>query len=142
ACGAFAQLAGLVVMPAGFGQLNRALPPGSWLVASFEGDPMPLALLSGLAAGLTIAGIALAGDCYPELWETSARAFAIRRAVLARGVAGRREARATGAPKTVRSSPAAHVPSGEWTVLWKEWLTIKRGRGGMQLQVALMGIAV
>jgi hypothetical protein len=144
---AIAQVTGLAQLAPQFETVNRAVPPGSWLMGAFGGNATAELPLAVLAVGFTLGGILLADDCYPELWDTSARVFAIRRAVLARGgIFGRRERRPESGPAVgpVRSahSSGRRVPGGAWTVLWKEWLTVQRGRGGLILQAALMIIAV
>jgi hypothetical protein len=35
-----------------------------------------------------------------------------------------------------------HVPSGALAVIWKEWLAVRRGRGGLELQVGLLAAAI
>ena len=138
---------GLASLPAGLETINRALPPGSWMVNAFAGDVLgevPLAVLAIVSIAL---GIALAGDCYPELWETSERVFTLRRALLSRGgMFGQRPAgdqdRHRDRRRAAVSSSSTHIPGGAWTVMWKEWLTIKRGRGGLQLQIGLLAVAV
>src|SRR2546430_2989640 len=104
---------------------------------------VPLAVLAIVSIAL---GIALAGDCCPELWETSERVFTLRRALLSRGgMFGQRAAGDLDLHRDRRraavSSSSTHIPGGAWTVMWKEWLTIKRGRGGLQLQIALLAVA-
>src|SRR5437879_10715134 len=147
-CGApLAGATGLATVPAGLETINRALPPGSWMVNAFAGDVLgevPLAVLAVVSIAL---GIALAGDCYPELWETSERVFTLRRALLSRGgMFGQRPAGDQGRHKARQlaavSSSSTHVPGGAWTVMWKEWLTIKRGRGGLLPEIGLLACAV
>ena len=106
------------------------------------GDPVALTAMFALAIGLTVAGVMLAGDCYPELWASSNRIFAVRAALKARGgmfnVFGLRERKPGKHLSPVHSSSGSFVPAGSWTVLWKEWLAMRRGRGGGRLQVLML----
>jgi len=110
------------------------------------GDPIALAAMFAVAIALTVTGIALAGDCYPELWASSNRIFAARAALRSRGgmfnVLGLRERKADTHRPPVHSSSGSFVPAGSWTVLWKEWLAMRRGRGGGRLQVLMLTGAV
>jgi hypothetical protein len=131
------------------------LPPGSWVVGGFAGDAralLPLALLFGLAF-LTASQVA--GDAYPELWESSVRSMTLRRLVRRRGglitsadtrralrEAGVLEPKQARRSRTVRSSRGAAVPTGAWTLLWKEWLATWRMPGALRLPVLTMIAAV
>ena len=146
---ALAQLTGTATVPATVLEINAALPPGSGMVQAFGGDFTGEFALLAAAIVLTTAGIALAGDCYPELWATSSRAMAIRRAMRSRGgmfayAAQARAARAQqrGAERHVQSAPGTRVPAGALVVFWKEWLAVRRGRGGLELQLGLLAAAV
>ncbi|HEY4024988.1 MAG TPA: putative ABC exporter domain-containing protein [Candidatus Dormibacteraeota bacterium] len=122
-----------------------ALPPGSWLRGAFEGNLPAVGLLIGLAIGLAVAGVAGAGDCLPELWMASSRGFELRRhmrgglggLIAARTHRNRGDRRATAA-----SRPGVWAPPGAWALAWKEWLTLLRVRGGLQLHAALLVGAV
>ncbi len=149
--GALAQLTGSVRLPAFFVSADYALPPGSWMLDAFRGQWLGELELAAAAVALTAAGIALAGDCYPELWATSSRAIAMRRAMRSRsgGAFGylssrSRDGGASGrvAERHVQSSSGVLVPAGPLMVLWKEWLTVKRARGGLLLQGGLIAAAV
>lgn len=141
---------GILTLPPALSSLAQALPPGGLLVAASAGDGWALAVLLLLGAGMTAAGIALAGDCYPELWETSSRVFAIRSAIRERGgtfglvrprpASGETSWRPQRA--TVRSSSGRGFPGGAATVFWKEWLALRRRRGGLRLQALLIFGAV
>ena len=138
---------GLATVPAGLETINRALPPGSWMINAFAGDALAELPLAVLAVASIALGIALAGDCYPELWEASERLFTLRRALRSRGgMFGQRPAgdQRTHKPRQLAATSAAstHIPGGAWTVMWKEWLSTKRGRGGLQLQIGLLAVAV
>jgi hypothetical protein len=122
--------------------LLNGLPPGSWLEESFAGRLGSLGLLAALAIALAAAGTAAAGDCLPELWQASNRSFDLRRQARMGGLSGLLAARARQArrdrPVPAASLPGVWAPPGAWTLAWKEWLTLLRVRGGMQLQTALL----
>jgi len=123
------------------GVLND-LPPGSWLRESFEGRLGSVGLLAGLAVALAAGGIAASGDCLPELWLASSRGFELRRQMRMGGLSGMLAARARRSrrdrPATAASRPGVWAPPGAWALAWKEWLTVLRVPGGMQLQTALL----
>jgi Putative ABC exporter len=122
-----------------------ALPPGGWLVAALSGSIPAAGLLAALAIALAVAGVAAAGDCLPELWVASSRTFQLRRQMRQAGLGGLLVARArrerTGRVAAV-SLPSVWAPPGAWALAWKEWLTVLRIRGGLQLQAALLVGAV
>jgi hypothetical protein len=136
----------------GLSGVLRLLPPGSWLLDAVQGGVLGDLLLASLATALVGAGVVLAGDCLPELWAASRRAFVVRRAVrqgggvLAYGRVRRalREAEPAGARArpALASASGRRVPPGAWTVAWKEWLAVQRGRGGLALQAAILAGAV
>jgi hypothetical protein len=123
------------------GPLN-ALPPGSWLRGAFEGDPLSVGLLVGLAIGLAVVGVAGARDCLPELWLASSRSFELRRQIRGGGLGGLLAAGTHRSlddrPTTAASLPGVWAPPGAWALAWKEWLTLLRVRGGLQLHAALL----
>ena len=132
-----------------------SLPPGSWVVSGFGGDAwalLPMALLFALAFLLASQ---VAGDAYPELWESSVRSMTLRRLVRRRGgfitsadtrralrEAGVLEPKSVRRLRAVRSSRGSVVPSGAWTLLWKEWLATWRMPGALRLPVLTMVAAV
>lgn len=119
-----------------------ALPPGAWLRDAFGGDLTSVAWLVGVAVGLAALGIAAAGDCLPELWVASSRSFELRRQMRASGLGGLIAIRGRRGRQDRRvaaiSTPAAWAPPGAWALAWKEWLTLLRVRGGLQLQSGLL----
>jgi hypothetical protein len=131
-----------------------ALPPGSWLVGAFDGNGAGLLALAALATGSLLLTWLVAGDVYPELWSSSARVIVLRRAVRRRGpfmtrsdhrqllseagIADSKHRRKTAAA----SSQGRWVPSGAWTILWKEWLATRRVAGGMRLPAIALLVAV
>jgi hypothetical protein len=132
-----------------------SLPPGSWLVGAFEGNGLGLIGLAALATGSLLLTWLVAGDVYPELWSTSARVIVLRRAVRRRGpFITRGEQRRVlteagiGEPMRRRRQTSASsgrgrwVPSGAWTILWKEWLATRRVAGGMRLPAIALLVAV
>jgi hypothetical protein len=141
---------GFATWPANLDRLPSALPPGSWVMQAFKGDLGAELQLLSLAIGVTVCGIALAGDCYPELWSSSSRVFAVRRAIRSRGGmfsfgSGSRELRAslgrTARRSRVHSTAGTRAPGGALSVFWKEWLSVKRSRGGLRLQGVVLVVA-
>jgi Putative ABC exporter len=132
-----------------------SLPPGSWLVGAFQGDGLGLIALAALAAGSLTVTWLVAGDVYPELWAASARVIVLRRAMRRRGPfmmpsdqrrllseAGIADPRQHGRATAAVSSRGRWVPSGAWTILWKEWLATRRVAGGLRLPAIVLVIAV
>jgi hypothetical protein len=144
---ALAAAAGAVIerqdrLVAGASAIAAGLPPGAWVVGAFRGQSIDLAPLVLLTIACCWLGVQLAGDCLPELWESSTRAFDVRRAARSGGVLGGRPAgRPRTMPATAPSAGAGPVPGGAWIVAWKEWLALRRGRGGAKVQVAIMALA-
>ena len=131
-----------------------SLPPGSWLVGAFEGNGLALVALAALAATSLSLTWLVGGDIYPELWQTSARAIVLRRA-MRRGPfmtrSDRRrllsEAGIAEPPRhrrqtAVVSSRGRWVPPGAWALLWKEWRATRRVAGGMRLPAIAFLVAV
>ncbi|HET7558591.1 MAG TPA: hypothetical protein VFK80_01415, partial [Limnochordia bacterium] len=97
---------------------------------------------------------ATAGDCYPELWEAATRAFALkaarRRRQRGQSPAGRRRAAGTLASaawagdraRAHRTAAAERAPSGEWTLLWKAWLSARRIPGPLLGPIQLTALGV
>ena len=148
---ALARITGFGSPPIQLSRISDAIPPGSWMLQAFDGELWAEMLLPAAAVALVVAAVALAGDSYPELWATSAKVFAIRRAMKARGgmfgfysrrtdTAGQAHNRPT--PKRqAESASGVNAPAGALIVLWTEWLAMRRGRGGLRLQVVLGVIA-
>jgi hypothetical protein len=135
--------------------LAAALPPGSWLVGAFEGSGPGLLALAALAAGSLALTWLVAGDVYPELWTASARMIVLRRAMRRRGpfmTRGEQQRLLTeaGISQPVRrqrqtaasSGRGRLVPTGAWTILWKEWLATRRVAGGLWLPAITLLVAV
>lgn len=126
-----------------------ALPPGSWLVGTALGQwPSLLALF---LTALALAGLAAvtAGDCYPELWESSVRQFAQRVRLRSRLFSTRGESALPDAEDAgVRVRPVelsfARVPAGPWPIFWKDWLALRRSpeawRGAIGFILVAIGI--
>lgn len=125
------------------------LPPGTLVASGMAGDPRALAALVVLA-GLSLAlAVFVAGDSYPELWEASRRRFTLVRVMRRRGMLSRSEVRqalqegqAEPDQKEARKAASvqgARVPAGAMTIVWKEWMAMRRRRGGIRLQVVLLG---
>jgi hypothetical protein len=145
--------AGAPVLPSALPSMAASLPPGSWLVGAFEGNGLGLIALAGLAVGALTLTWLVAGDVYPELWTSSARVIVLRRAVRRRGPfmtrsdqrqllgeAGIADSRRR--QTAAASSQGRWVPSGAWTILWKEWLATRRVAGGMRLPAIALLVAV
>jgi hypothetical protein len=133
--------------------LAASLPPGSWLVGAFEGNGLGLIALAALATGSLVLTWLVAGDVYPELWSSSARVIVLRRAVRRRGPFMTRSdqrrlltdagiADPSHRRTAAASSQGRWVPSGAWTILWKEWLATRRVAGGMRLPAIALVLAV
>jgi hypothetical protein len=132
-----------------------SLPPGSWLVGAVGGNGLGLIALAALATGSLFLTWLVAGDVYPELWSSSARVIVLRRAVRRRGPFMTRsdhrqllsEAGIADPARSKRQTSASSgrgqwVPSGAWTILWKEWLATRRVAGGMRLPAIALLVAV
>ncbi|MDQ6691840.1 MAG: hypothetical protein M3Z13_03625, partial [Candidatus Dormibacteraeota bacterium] len=110
-----------------------------------------VAIAAAAAAALTLTAI-VADDVYPELWQSSTRVIALQGLIRrSGGLVTPREAReAMGVERmrrrraTAESSPGTRVPGGAWTLLWKDWLAMRRGRGGLRWPVvsAILAIAL
>jgi hypothetical protein len=119
-----------------------ATPPGGWLEDALSGSLRSAGLLAGVAIALAVAGVAAAGDCLPELWMASSRYFEIRQQMRRGGLGGLLTARRRNERARRRAAglslPSVWAPPGAWALAWKEWLTMLRVRGGLQLQAALL----
>ena len=135
--------------------MAASLPPGSWLVGAFQGDGLGLLALVALAAGSLTLTWLVAGDVYPELWAASARVIVVRRAMRRRGPfmtpsehrrllseAGIADPRRRRRAMATAPSRGRWVPSGAWTILWKEWLATRRVAGGLRLPAIVLLLAV
>ena len=143
------------ILPSALQSVAVALPPGSWLVGAFEGNVLGLVALAALAIGSLTLTWMVAGDVYPELWLTSARVIVLRRALRRRGPFMTRSDQrqllseaGIAQPSRRRRTTAAGasigrwVPSGAWTILWKEWLATRRVAGGMRTPAIALIVAV
>lgn len=145
-----AQAVGFNGFPGGW-RVLATLPPGSLVAAGMEGDLRAVAAVVALAALSLSLAVFVAGDSYPELWEASRRRFSVMRA-MRRGfmspVEARRalrEARSTPERMEIRkahSDKGTRVPAGALTVVWKEWMALRRGRGGLGLQAVLLAASL
>ena len=145
--------AGAPILPSALHSMAVSLPPGSWLIGAFEGNGLGLIALAALAVGSLTLTWLVAGDVYPELWTSSARVIVLRRAVRRRGPfmtrsdqrqllseAGIADSRRR--QTAAASSQGRWVPSGAWTILWKEWLATRRVAGGMRVPAIALLVAV
>jgi hypothetical protein len=115
-----------------FGERNIAphvmaavrVDPGRFVDALVSGPPYGLALLALVPLTLVAIGPLLARDAIPELYAAAAEVQAYRERIR-----GGRIATGVGA---VRSSAAHRIPSGAWTLLWKDWIALRRGRFGLR----------
>jgi hypothetical protein len=134
-------------LPEPWAALVTGLPPGGWLVGAATGRALPMAALALSASAAIVASVALAGDCYPELWQSSLRVFTVRRVLRRGGLRSRAELRRALQDAGVNdarrrtqavSAGASWVPAGAWTLLWKEWVALGRGRLGYRLAGAIV----
>jgi hypothetical protein len=143
------------ILPPALQSVAVALPPGSWLVGAFEGNVLGLIALAALAIGSLTLTWMVAGDVYPELWLTSARVIVLRRALRRRGPFMTRSDQRQLLSEAGIAQPSRHrpqtaggassgrwVPSGAWTILWKEWLATRRVAGGMRTPTIALLVAV
>lgn len=133
--------------------LLLSLPPGSWMVGGFHGHLLPIAALATCAIGSMTFSVWIANDVYPEVWESSLRMLTVRRLMRERGtLLSPRETRqamreaGVAVPQrrnvSVPSVGGRHVPSGAWTLLWKEWLAMLRVRGGLRWPLIALVVAI
>jgi hypothetical protein len=145
---------GPVAIPTFVTDVLLGLPPGAWVVGAVGGELLSLVALAITATvALTLTAI-VADDVYPELWQASTRVIALQGLMRRSGgmVTPRqaREAmREAGVPvkqrqRATASSRGSRVPGGAWTLLWKDWLAMRRGRGGLRwpLLGAIVAIAL
>lgn len=144
---------GPVAIPGLLTTVLFGLPPGAWLVGAIAGGVLPLSALAFAAIVALSLTAVVADDVYPELWQASTRAIALqglmrrsgglisprqaREAMREAGVATKQRPRETAA-----SSRGTRVPSGAWTLLWKDWLSMRRGRGGFRWPLVGAVVAV
>jgi hypothetical protein len=145
-----AQVIGFRGYPPGW-RVLASLPPGSLVAAGMAGDVRALAgvvILAALSVGLAVV---VAGDSYPELWEASRRRFtvlrAMRRGFISPMDARRalREARAEPEPDRIRKAASVtgtRVPAGALTLVWKEWMALRRRRGGLGLMLVFLAASL
>lgn len=130
-----------------------SLPPGSWMVGGFHSNLWAIVGLATIAITAMALSIQIAGDVYPEVWESSLRMITVRRLARQRGgiLSARetrqamREAGITVPHRRRLSVPSVrgtYVPSGAWTLLWKEWLATVRVRGGLRWPLIALVLAL
>lgn len=99
--------------------------PGRAVTVGLDGAPLTIAVLTALIGVLFIAIRLLGDDAMPELYHVSQRSLNTLRN------------RRTLAPQTrFRSTTIgqrARVPAGALTLVWKDWVGFKRGRGTFRL---------
>jgi putative ABC exporter len=117
--------------------------PGSWLVSALEGHAWGTVALFAAAAVAGIVATSESGDSYPEIWQTSARLFVLRR-IAGRGafwqsigdssIQRQLDAADQKVPARPRSRIAASTRdsalTGAWTLLWKDWIAFLRAPVG------------
>ncbi len=123
-------------------------PPGSWIVEALAGSHRALFGLIGLATAIVACGSIASADAYPEIWEASSRLYAVR-ALVARGhglwnsqaLRSLREAPGSAPTRTgsMKSSRGQQVPSGARTLLWKDWIALRRSPGGLSGPLLWLG---
>jgi hypothetical protein len=128
------------------------VPPGSWVAGALSGHPLGSLGLTALVGACVLSIWALAGECYPEVWQASAVSFRIQqlrrggRANLALIRAARAEAGGKPLATTVRPTSLASRQgpgrlwlAGSWSLAWKEWTVAKRG-GALRRAVVLTAV--
>jgi len=115
--------------------------PGSWIVEALAGNHRALAALLTLAFVMIIGGSVAAKDAYPEIWEASSRLYALRTLVASgRGLWNREALRGLRDPDRVQSavrlervasSSGRRAPAGALSLVWKEWIGLRRTPGGL-----------
>jgi hypothetical protein len=100
------------------------LDPGRLVEALISGPPQALALLAIVPFALVAAGPLFPGDARADLYAAAAEYQAFRQRV--RGL------RPVAGDDAVRSNAAGRIPSGAWTILWKDWISLRRGRFGVR----------
>lgn len=97
---------------------------GALLDAMLSGAGLPILALALATLAMIVLAYACASDLYPELYAASLVSFARmqRRRAFGRG---------RSPVKYAASIPSStRVPfSGAWTLIWKEWLGFRRGKG-------------
>lgn len=145
-----------VAMASSLSGVRLEVPPGSWLAGALAGGWLDVAGLALLLAGCVAVAGRFAGDCFPELWETSILTFRTR-ALRQAGEPGSRRLRPerrTGRPAGSRTSavpgaaarvrrgsagadsPGADSPPapaaararlrGPWAIAWKALVVSRR----------------
>lgn len=122
----------------------QALPPGSWLKASAGGDLLAVVYLALTAAAVLAVGLGLVGECQPELYAGSTRAFERKERAQQGSLSLPFSTARSGASRatTARSAAAAALPGGQAIFLWKEWVTIRRSPGGGLLEMLALPAAL
>lgn len=145
---------GLTAAPAYLRDPLFGLPPGAWVVGAIGGNLLSLVALAVTAATAATLTWIVADDVYPELWQASTRVIALRELMRRSGGLitprlAREAMREAGVEQkrgrtTAASSGGLRVPGGNWTLLWKDWLAMRRGRGGFRLPLlgAIVAIAL
>lgn len=126
--------------PLALSQSLRALGVGIIVRASLNGNPLVLGVL--WAAVFACLGLSYLGstDLYPELLSASERTIRME-ARLRRGLFARQSGEAKpqgGREIVVRDRGGAPPFTGARTILWKDWISFKRGRGSVALYGAMV----
>lgn len=118
------------------------LPLGETVAQAVTGNPGALLALFALAVFAGWLTSTTGRDCYPEIWQASSRLFLIRSLSRSGRSAQAAEARmnlrrmeAAGQRKRISpalSSSGQSVPAGALTLLWKEWITLRRAPSGLR----------
>jgi hypothetical protein len=105
-------------------QLLAALrfDPGRWVDALISGPQYALVLLASVPLALVVIGPLIPGDGLAELYAAAAEMRSFRE----------RGRRGKSALSAVRSGTASAIPSGAWTILWKDWISLRRGHFGLR----------
>jgi len=99
------------------------LDPGRIVEALVTGPPYALALLGAISVALVALGPFVPGDTLAELYAAAAELRTYRE----RGRFGR-----AGTLTEIRPGAIGTIPPGAWTILWKDWISLRRGRFGVR----------
>jgi len=134
---AFGALYGFAGFASFFGEHHLApkvlaalkIDPGRLVDALISGPAYALAYLACIPLTLIAVVPLFAGDARADLYAAAAEMQAFRERV-----------RGERASSAIAHSSARYIPSGAWTLLWKDWIALRRGRYG--LRSFLLGVVV
>jgi hypothetical protein len=98
------------------------LDPGRIVEALVSGPSYALVLLAVVPIALVVVGPLIPGDALVELYAAATEMRAYRE----------RGSRGKDASIGARSGGTHSIPSGAWTILWKDWISLRRGHFGVR----------